>query len=107
MEKDHLINELKKTYEQLLKEIDLFKTKIEIIKFHSKNLPQNVLQITNNPNTIVSVITPAYNSEKFLPDLYQSLKNQTIASSIEWVIVDDCSNDNSMEFFYNLVMIKH
>ena len=106
MEKNYLINELKKNYEQLFMEIELFKSKLEIIRFHNKNFPQNVIHVKNNPDTIVSVITPAYNAGKFLQNLYQSLKNQSIASSIEWIIVDDCSSDNSMEFFAQLSFDK-
>lgn len=44
---------------------------------------------------LVSIITPCYNSEKFIKDTFESIKNQKI-SNWEWIIVDDNSNDNSV-----------
>lgn len=43
----------------------------------------------------VSIITPCYNSEKYISDTIQSVLNQTF-TDWEWIIVDDCSNDNSV-----------
>ena len=45
---------------------------------------------------IVSVLTPTYNREKELHNLYKSLKSQT-NKEFEWVIVDDGSSDNTEE----------
>jgi len=45
---------------------------------------------------LVSIITPCYNSEKFIQETYESIKNQTY-NNWEWIIVDDCSTDNSVE----------
>lgn len=45
---------------------------------------------------LVSIITPCFNSEKFLLETYQSIKSQTY-SNWEWIIVDDCSTDRSVE----------
>jgi teichuronic acid biosynthesis glycosyltransferase TuaG len=44
---------------------------------------------------LVSVITPVFNSEKYITQTFQSLLNQTY-SNWEWVLVDDCSSDNSV-----------
>ena len=44
---------------------------------------------------LVSIITPCYNSEKYISETYHSIKNQKY-SNWEWLIVDDCSNDNSV-----------
>lgn len=44
---------------------------------------------------LVSVITPVFNSEKYIAKTFQSLLNQTY-SNWEWVLVDDCSSDNSV-----------
>lgn len=44
----------------------------------------------------VSIITPSYNSSKFLPDTIASVKNQTY-QDWEWIITDDKSSDNSVE----------
>lgn len=43
---------------------------------------------------MISVLTCTYNREKYLPALYQSLKNQA-SHNFEWIIVDDGSNDNT------------
>lgn len=47
---------------------------------------------TNNP--LVSVITPAFNSEKFISETIESVLNQTW-QSWEMLIVDDHSTDNT------------
>ncbi len=43
----------------------------------------------------VSIITPCYNSAKFLPETIQSVQNQTF-QDWEWIVADDCSKDNSV-----------
>jgi len=45
---------------------------------------------------IVSVITPVYNGSVFIRETADSLKNQTF-KDYEWVIIDDCSTDNTRE----------
>lgn len=44
----------------------------------------------------VSIITPVYNSSKFLEQTIQSVLNQKF-TDWEWLITDDCSDDNSVE----------
>ena len=44
----------------------------------------------------VSIITPVYNVEKYLPRCLDSLINQTL-SDIEIICVNDCSPDNSLK----------
>ena len=43
---------------------------------------------------LVSIITPMYNSEKYIGQTIESVLNQTY-KNWEMLIVDDCSNDNS------------
>jgi len=50
---------------------------------------------------IVSVITPTYNSRQFIKDTYDSLLNQTY-SYWEWIIVDDCSSDDTFTYIQDL-----
>ena len=49
---------------------------------------------------LVSIITPCYNSEQFIEETFRSIKNQTY-SNWEWIIVDDCSIDNSLKIIQN------
>ena len=44
----------------------------------------------------ISIITPSYNCEKFLPETIASVTNQTFADW-EWIICDDGSTDASRE----------
>ena len=43
---------------------------------------------------MVSIITPAYNAERFLPQTIKSVQQQT-HSNWEMLIVNDCSTDNT------------
>lgn len=45
---------------------------------------------------LVSIITPSYNTEKFIRETIKSVLNQSY-KNWEMIIVDDCSNDNSVE----------
>lgn len=47
----------------------------------------------------ISVITPTWNRERFLPHAYQSFLAQ-IAQPIEWIVIDD--SDNRSQFMENL-----
>jgi teichuronic acid biosynthesis glycosyltransferase TuaG len=44
----------------------------------------------------ISIITPCYNSERYLYETYESIKAQT-HENWEWCCVDDCSTDNTLE----------
>lgn len=45
---------------------------------------------------LVSIITPTFNSEKFISETISSVLNQTYANW-EMIIVDDCSSDKTLE----------
>ncbi|SUP53598.1 Chondroitin polymerase [Weeksella virosa] len=45
---------------------------------------------------LVSIITPVYNSEAYILEVYDSIKNQTY-TQWEWLVVDDCSTDKSYQ----------
>ena len=52
-------------------------------------------QNTRTPSAVtVSVVIPAYNAERFLPDALDSVMRQT-ADCWEMIIVDDCSTDHT------------
>jgi teichuronic acid biosynthesis glycosyltransferase TuaG len=44
----------------------------------------------------ISIITPAYNAQQWLPRLAESVLAQTFRDC-EWIIVDDCSTDHTAE----------
>ena len=52
-------------------------------------------------NNLVSIITPSYNSSKFIKDCVASVFSQTY-KNWEMIIVDDCSKDNSKEIISEL-----
>ena len=47
-------------------------------------------------NELVSIITPSYNTAKFIGKTIESVQNQTY-QNWEMIIVDDCSTDNTDE----------
>ena len=74
-------------------------------KHHPENDPQEsssgrrrsreqVMQTENEP--LVSVITPVYNGETFLPECLDSVRSQTY-SNFEHIIVNTCSTDRTLE----------
>lgn len=52
---------------------------------------------------LVSVIMPVYNSEKYLALAIESILHQTY-TNMELIIIDDCSNDDSLEIAKNYQM---
>ena len=49
-----------------------------------------------NKNPIISIIMPNYNGEKYIQQTIDSILNQTF-QDFEFIIIDDCSTDNSVE----------
>lgn len=52
-------------------------------------------------SNLISIITPVYNASRFLEKTAESVFKQTY-SNWEWVLVDDCSTDNSWEILTSL-----
>ncbi|WP_426710490.1 glycosyltransferase family 2 protein [Cetobacterium sp. SF1] len=52
---------------------------------------------------LISIITPMYNSEKYILETYLSIKNQTY-NNWEWIVINDCSKDNSYKIVKELEM---
>ena len=55
---------------------------------------------------LVSIITPSFNSEKFIGDTIQSVQNQTY-NNWEMIIVDDCSTDQTVSIINQFVVNDH
>lgn len=51
-------------------------------------------------NVKVSIITVTYNSEKYLPETIDSVRNQTY-NNIEYIIIDGASTDSTVEIIKN------
>lgn len=49
----------------------------------------------------ISIITPVYNAEKYILDTADSVLSQTY-SDWEWILVDDCSTDDSFSILLHL-----
>ena len=52
-------------------------------------------------DNLVSIITPSFNSKKYIDATFESVVNQTY-KLWEWIIVDDCSTDGSYEYVLEL-----
>lgn len=52
---------------------------------------------------MISVIVPVYNVEKYIGRCARSLFGQTMREGIEFIFVDDCSPDNSIEVLENVL----
>ena len=53
-------------------------------------------------NYKISVIIPVYNVEKYIEKCLHTLFQQTL-SEIEYIFVNDCSNDRSMEVLFKVI----
>ena len=53
-------------------------------------------------NHLVSIITPSFNSEKFIAETIASVQNQTY-KNWEMIIVDDCSKDKTVEIVQEII----
>ncbi|GAL12368.1 putative N-acetylgalactosaminyl-diphosphoundecaprenol glucuronosyltransferase [Vibrio astriarenae] len=53
-------------------------------------------------SVLVSIITPSYNSKRYIKETIDSVLNQSF-ESYEMIIVDDCSTDGSYEYIKSIV----
>jgi teichuronic acid biosynthesis glycosyltransferase TuaG len=54
-------------------------------------------------NSLVSIITPSFNSEKFIAETIRSVQNQTY-QNWEMIIVDDCSTDKTLSIIEDFIV---
>ncbi len=57
--------------------------------------------LINKNNTSISIVTPCWNSVKYLQEVYNSLNLQTL-TNWEWIVIDDDSNDGSYELLQKI-----
>lgn len=84
-------------------------TVFSFLSFYYKNKNNNFDAFINSNNTLVSVIVPIHNSEKYLTPFLDSIFTQTLPQ-IEYIFVDDLSPDNStqlIEEYINSHSIPH
>lgn len=62
------------------------------------------MKLLNKPT--VSIITPVYNSAKYIEDTINSVRQQSY-EDFEMILVDDCSKDNSREIIENITKIDN
>ena len=62
----------------------------------------NSQQPTANTTPILSVITPTFNRADMLLKAAESVLNQSL-KHLEYIIVDDCSTDNTQDVVHNLI----
>ena len=56
----------------------------------------------NSVEPLVSIITPCYNSEKYITDTIMSVLNQEYRNW-EMIIVDDASDDQSIDIINSII----
>ncbi|MCD7894947.1 MAG: glycosyltransferase [Erysipelotrichaceae bacterium] len=62
---------------------------------HYNQLLLDKVEILNGiGNPLISIITPSFNSEKYITDTIESVLNQSF-KNFEMIIVDDCSSDST------------
>lgn len=54
-------------------------------------------------NELVSIITPSFNSEKYIKETILSVQNQTY-QNWEMIIIDDCSTDNTLNSINDIAL---
>lgn len=56
----------------------------------------------NKNKTLISIIVPVYNAEKFLNETIETVQNQTY-TNWELLFIDDCSKDNSVKIISEVI----
>ncbi|AKJ89097.1 glycosyltransferase [Clostridium sporogenes] len=77
---------------------NLIKLNSEISLYNNKiiNTQGELVYSHSNIEKEITVVTPIYNGEIFLENIFNSIASQTIKNKVEWILVDDKSTDNSL-----------
>lgn len=57
----------------------------------------------NKSSYCISVVIPVYNVEKYIERCIHSLLSQTLKEGIEYLFINDCTPDNSMQILQNTI----
>jgi len=61
------------------------------------------MEFNKEKSVMISVIMSVYNAEKYLDLAIESILNQSFRD-FEFIIIEDCSTDNSLEILKNWLM---
>ena len=95
--KERFFIEIQSLFRNFIKYHDLYWDLLENVdsKILNKFSFYDVVERINNPPKL-SIVVPVFNTEDYLPNVLESIVNQTIGlENIEVLLVDDCSTDNS------------
>ena len=95
--KERFFIEIKSLFSNFIRYRELYWDIIENIDLRilSKFSFDDVVERINNPPKL-TIVVPVFNTENHLPDVLESIVNQSIGlDNIEVILVDDCSSDKS------------
>lgn len=95
--KERFFIEIQSLFCNLIKYYDLYFDLLENVdsKILNKFSFDDVFERINNPPKL-SIVVPVFNTEDYLPNVLESIVNQSIGlENIEVLLVDDCSTDKS------------
>ncbi|MFN3478101.1 MAG: glycosyltransferase, partial [bacterium] len=87
-------------YKKVLEKIKIRMNRIDMLQ--DKRVYDMVFESCKG-EPVLSVVTPAFNASKFVENVAKCLNSQTIRDSIEWIVVDDFSNDDTFQITIELV----
>ena len=76
-----------------------------ITRLRDPNITRSALMTMAPPAAVLSIVTPAYNEAKILPELYRRIHNvlENVDITWEWIVVDDCSQDGTRDVVQELM----
>ena len=95
--KERFFIEIQSLFHNFIKYYNLYWDLLENVdsKILNKFSFDDVVERINNPPKL-SIVVPVFNTEDYLPNVLESIVNQTIGlENIEVLLVDDCSTDKS------------
>lgn len=100
--KERFFIEIQSLFCNFIKYYDLYGDLTENVdsKILNKFSFEDIVERSNNPPKL-SIIVPVFNTEDYLPNVLESIVNQSIGlENIEVLLVDDCSTDDSWSIIH-------